>query len=365
MVAATYFSAFLKPATLGLCTAFALVAAPSAEAKTRHRTHAAQPAPQKKPAANPVGTSIVIDAATGKVIRLNGKDLCDECDTPRPPASMTKLVTAMVAFDAIRSGKLRYDTMLPLAAAPEEDANAAVGLHRNYGFSVGTPLSVDTLLSATAVTSAADATITLSNAICGTDDCIATLMNRKLDTIFPAGHTTNYVNAHGMPDPRQVTTAREQALILKYMVDHYPQEYHYFGQNGYVIGNRYMKGHNKLLADYNTRSKFDFHSCQMEGGKTGFFRAAGSNIVGSAVCDGHRVIAVKMGARSAAGRDSEMVALFDNGLNALKGTPVTAPGSLKPHRPGILLPTPDLEPEPDNENQPPAQGLITPAPGPG
>ena len=342
---------FLNAAIISLSAIFAVIApATDAQAKPRHHTPKQSQKHNKERAANagnPAGTSIVIDAETGKEIIP-----CDQCDTPRPPASMTKIVTAMVVFDAIRAGKFNYDTVLTLVASPDEDREAAVGLHRNYHFPVGAPLTVDSLISATAVTSAADATMTLSNAICGTDDCIAALMNKKLDSILPPGHITHYANAHGMPDPRQITTAREQALILKYMVDNYPQEYRYFGQSGYNIGKKYMKGHNRLLVDYNTRSKFDPYSCLMEGGKTGFFRAAGSNIVGSAVCDGHRVIAVKMGARSAGSRDSEIVGLFDRGFKALKGTPVTVPGSLKPHRPGILRPTPDLEIEPDNENQP-------------
>lgn len=342
----TYFPAFLKPVAVGLCAVFALAAHP-AEAKRPHHT-VAKTTSQKSAKSAPAkftGSSIVMDGVSGQVLE------CNNCDTPRPPASMIKMLTAMVVFDAIRSGRLHFSDKLPLAATPDEDANAAVGLHRNYSFPVGSMLTVNNLISATAVTSAADATVTLSNAICGSDDCIATLMNQKLDTILPPGHVAFVANAHGMPDSRQMFTAREQALVVKHFIDHYPKEVEYFGQNSYYIGKRFMKGHNALLRDYNHRSQFSPYSCQMEMGKTGYFGAAGSNLAGSAVCDGHRVIAVRMGARSSSSRNADVAAMFDRGFKAMKDLPPYPGVPNGMHKPGILLPNPDIEQEPDNENQ--------------
>ncbi|MBI2234013.1 MAG: D-alanyl-D-alanine carboxypeptidase [Micavibrio aeruginosavorus] len=227
---------------------------------------------------------IYVNAETGEILAESGAAKSIE------PASLTKEMTAIVVFEAIRAKKLSLNDTLPLAAAPGPEADGAVTLRRKTGTTPGTPLSIHTLLAATAVASAADATVTLAKAVCGNEDCFTDLMNKKVREILGVRpgerSSTHYVNSHGMPGNR--TTAKDLAKIHQYMIETYPRESRYFSLTSYEINGRTYPGHNALLVDYKCRNSLGLPYKCMEASKTGFFRKAGFGIVGSAAWNGYR-----------------------------------------------------------------------------
>lgn len=338
-----------------LFLAFSLAAAPApADAKTSSKKeHAEKQKKTQKTSIKRIQTHIIMDAETGDVLE------CNNCYDKAPPASLTKVLTAIVGFDAIRSGKISLDgPATPLSEAKKVEANGALTLNRRYGIRPGTPLSLDAIFSAIAVTSAADASITLSKMVCGDANCIVDMMNEKLKVILKDDPSTlakmSFTNPHGMPDKNQYVTAYGVAKIMQYMVHNYPEESEYFGKTGYKLNGRTIPGHNQLLVDYNRKSLFNPYSCTMEAGKTGYFYKAGSNIVVSARCDGHRVIVVDIGEPSAKARNIKTAALMDKGFDILERSNAPRRLDTKPHLPAILTPHPNVGPEPDAETVNPA-----------
>jgi D-alanyl-D-alanine carboxypeptidase len=345
--------------TAAASVAFALAAAP-VEANGSHghghRTKAvarkdssAKSAPTEiKPArATPGGSYIVIDTKTGETL-FEENSLAE-----REPASLIKTLALMPVFDAIRAGNLHYEDKLKLVAAePEDIIRQAVLLQAAKrdkkgrvivpAVPVGTPVPVEILIPAATVTSAADAVETLSVALCGTTDCIAGLMNKKLDEIFPNGHITVAKNGTGMPAKGQISNAREMAEIMRYMRNTYKDEFRFFGMDEYEINGQTKHGHMHVTQMYNRRGLIKSMSCKIEGGKTGYTNAAGSNIDVSAVCENHAIIAVRMGDNGAYARDVATVTLVDAGIakaRSIVPTPL--------HWPEVLTPAPELEPELD------------------
>lgn len=310
--------------------------------------------------------SIYINAETGEVLAESGAAKSIE------PASLTKEMTAIVVFDALKAKKLSLNDTLPLAAAPGPEADGAVTLRRKTGTTPGTPLSVHTLLAATAVASAADATVTLAKAVCGDEDCFTDLMNKKAREILgirPGEHSsTHYVNSHGMPGNR--TTAKDIAKIHQYMIETYPRESRYFSLTSYEIRGRTYPGHNALLVSYKCRNSLGLPYKCMEASKTGFFRKAGFGIVGSAAWNGYRVIGVEMGHASAAGRNRKMQDGLDRSFQQLEQSHAPKTASQPWHFPSIGK-QPPMEPEPEPEllensslNTPANTAAVRPGPSP-
>lgn len=289
--------------------------------------------------------SVVLNGETGEILS------CDKCHELRAPASLAKLVTAMVGFDALKAGKFALNDRFALATATGAGANGAVTL-ASKGITAGTMVTIDNLFSAIAVTSAADATYTMSTAVCGTETCIVDLMNAKVDAILNDPKAkTNFSNPHGMPGKGQITTAYEMAVIMQYMMKNYPEQWHYFGQTSYSVGKATLRGHNRLLVDYKCNNALKLPYNCMEAGKTGFFRnpgrdqgpAAGFSIAGSAAWNGYRVIAVRMGDHTAAIRNENLRQLFDSGFTRLEANKAPKTLRMPLHFPALF---PDkVEPE--------------------
>ncbi len=290
---------------------------------------------KKKQAPKILRAYLYMNAETGDVLEeFNAR-------MPLEPASLTKEVTAMVVFDALRSGQLRLDQRLPLASAGAVERRAPVLLRNRAGLALGAQLSVDELLQATAVASAADATVTLAKGICGSEACFVSLMNRKVREILgvpPDGKsTTIFTNSHGMPGNR--STAFDLARIHRHMIREYPDESRYFGATSYSVNGQSRPGHNAPLAEYTCESSVGLSYKCLERSKTGFIGASGSCIVGDAIWNGYHVIGIEMGHGSAVSRNRVFQQGLDRNFRLLEAAnaPKTAP---RPSRFPPLLPLP-------------------------
>lgn len=367
---------FFRSAALALTLVFATTAGfgpVDAEAAQRGRSHQKKSPPKKKRAPLQQTDSrafIYINAETGEVLAASAPDKQIE------PASLAKEVTAMVVFDALRSGKLSLKQKLPLASAGAAERRGPVLLRTKAGLGIGTRLSVDTLLQATAVASAADATVTLAKGVCDDDGgCFTALMNSKVRQILqvPEGarSSTYFVNSHGMHGNR--TTARDLAKIHQYMIKTYPRESRYFGMTSYKVNGRAYPGHNGVLVDYECLNTFGLPYKCLDASKTGFLQVSGYCIVGSAVWNGYHIIGVEMGHKTAAARNRILQEGLDRHFRTLEknGAPKMTP---KPWHFPSILPKPPVEvepqlaPEPEEDEStvflfPPPRPPETPSPG--
>jgi D-alanyl-D-alanine carboxypeptidase len=234
-----------------------------------------------------VQASIVIDADSGKVLESY------HADQPTYPASLTKLMTLFLVFGKVRSGELTLRSRLKVS--PHAAAQAATSL----GLRSGETISVKQAILALVTTSANDAAVVLAEAVGGTEAGFATMMNRAALRI---GMTkTTFRNASGLPDPHQLTTARDMATLALALIHDFPDFYHFFSVRSFVFRGRTIRGHDHLLGRY----------AGADGMKTGFIQASGFNLVSSARRHGSRVIGVVLGGASIGSRDHEMMHLLD------------------------------------------------------
>ncbi len=237
----------------------------------------AQPA-----AAAPKYAGIVVDAKSGKV--LYGEDP----DGLRYPASLTKMMTLYLTFEALEAGRISLDSKVPVSA------NAAKEPPSKLGVRAGGSVTVDQAIRALVTRSANDIATALGEYIGGSEARFAQIMTSKARAL---GMTrTTYRNAHGLPNTAQMTTARDQARLGIALRQHFPQYYPYFGIRSFQFGKQTIGNHNRLVG--NVRG--------VDGIKTGYTRAAGSNLATSAQLEGRSIVAVVLGGRSSAARDATM-----------------------------------------------------------
>jgi D-alanyl-D-alanine carboxypeptidase len=242
--------------------------------------------------------SIVVDNASGKVTEAANPD------APRYPASLTKLMTLYMAFDAIRNHKISLDQVVPVSG------HAASMEPSKLGLLPGTRLTVEEAILAIVTKSANDAACALGEMIGGSEDQFAQMMTLRARSLGMT-HST-FRNASGLPDPQQMTTARDLAMLAHHLVEDFPEHYHYFSVPGFYFHGRMIPNHDRMLTDYEGA----------DGLKTGYTVAAGHNLVTSATRGGVRLIGVVMGAASNPERDIHMATLLDDGFVQM-GVPVT------------------------------------------
>ncbi len=247
-------------------------------------------------------SSIIVDDATGKVTEAVN------ADAPRYPASLTKLMTLYLAFEAIRDHKITLNQTVPVSV------HAAGMEPSKLGLLPGTRFTVEDAILAIVTKSANDAACALGELIGGNEDRFAQMMTLRARALGMT-HST-FRNASGLPDPQQMTTARDLALLAHHLIQDYPVEYHYFSVPSFYFHGREIPNHDRMLTDYEGA----------DGLKTGYTLAAGHNLVTSALRGGVRLIGVVMGAASNPERDVHMASLLDNGFTQL-GVPIT------PHAP--------------------------------
>ncbi|HZL00637.1 MAG TPA: D-alanyl-D-alanine carboxypeptidase family protein, partial [Caulobacteraceae bacterium] len=244
--------------------------------------------------AEPKYTAIVLDARSGEVL------YAERADSPRYPASVTKLMTFYLAFDALASGRLRLNDELmvsPLAAAQPPT---------KLGLRAGETIPVEEALHAMAVHSANDMAVAVAERVGGTESQFAALMTLKARQL--GMFNTRYVNANGLPDSRQVSTARDLAILTRAILRDFPQYYGFFSQQEFTFRGRTYVNTNHLLGKMPG----------VDGLKTGFTNAAGYNLAASAMRNGNRVIAVVMGGSSGASRNENVENLLLTGFDVLE-----------------------------------------------
>jgi D-alanyl-D-alanine carboxypeptidase (penicillin-binding protein 5/6) len=243
------------------------------------------------PTYEPKNTAIVMDAKTGEVL------YSERADSPRYPASVTKVMTFYLAFEALSSGRLHLNDLIevsPLAAAQPAT---------KLGLRAGETITVENALHAMAVHSANDMAVAISERVGGTESRFAALMTLKAQQLGMMN--TRYVNANGLPDSRQVTTAHDIAILTRALLRDYPQYYSFFGTEEFSYRGKTYVNTNHLLGKMPG----------VDGLKTGFTNAAGFNLDASAVRNGHRLIAVVMGSSSSAVRNANVEGLLLTGFD--------------------------------------------------
>ncbi|OCP01132.1 MULTISPECIES: SPOR domain-containing protein [unclassified Ensifer] len=232
--------------------------------------------------ANPKYSGIVVDAKTGKI--LYGED----ADELRYPASLTKMMTLYLTFEALEAGRITTSTSIPFSK------NASAEPPSKLGVRAGQSITVEQAILSLVTRSANDASTALGEFLGGSEQRFARMMTNKARAL---GMTrTTYRNANGLPNPEQRTTARDQARLGLALRQHFPQYYDYFSTRSFRFGKQTIGNHNRLLG--NVRG--------VDGIKTGYTRASGFNLVTSAQIDGRSIVAVVMGGTSGASRDAQM-----------------------------------------------------------
>ncbi|CAN7421607.1 D-alanyl-D-alanine carboxypeptidase [Pararhizobium sp. LjRoot235] len=235
---------------------------------------------------------IVVDAKTGKVL------YSEDADSLRYPASLTKMMTLYLTFEALEAGKISKSTPVPFSKRASAEPPSKLGVR------AGQSITVEQAILALVTRSANDASTALGELLGGSEERFGRIMTNKARAL---GMTrTTYRNANGLPNTAQMTTARDQARLGIALRQHFPQYYPYFSTRSFRFGKQTIGNHNRLLG--NVRG--------VDGIKTGYTRAAGFNLVTSAQADGRSIVGVVLGGRSGGARDTQMRALVAKYLPA-------------------------------------------------
>ncbi|MBV9861393.1 MAG: D-alanyl-D-alanine carboxypeptidase [Alphaproteobacteria bacterium] len=276
--------------------------------------HARYAASFAEPTPGPVNEFILLDAETGQVLGESNADAITY------PASLTKMMTLYLTFEALNAGRLRLDQTLWVSA------EAASRRPSKLGLTPGDWVAVHDLILGLVTKSANDAASVLAEGLAGSEAAFAARMTAKARQLGMAN--TTYHNASGLPDPEQRTTARDIARLALALYRDFPREYRYFSTREFEFRGATITSHNHLLEFYDGA----------DGIKTGFINASGFNLAASAVRNGHRLIGVIMGGRSAHSRDEEMADLLDRGFAAVAGTTLVARREPPPAPAPVALP---------------------------
>ena len=231
--------------------------------------------------------SIVVDFETGRVLHAVNPDVRNY------PASLTKMMTVYMAFEAIEKGRLKMSQKLPVSA------RAAAARPSKLGLTPGTTITAHDAILAMMTKSANDAAVVVAEALGGTEHKFSEMMTRKAREL--GMDRTTFRNASGLPNRRQLSTARDMATLAKRLLTDFPERYRLFATPEFEYDGRRYRNHNALLESYPGT----------DGVKTGYTAASGYNLVASAKRDGHRIIGVIFGGQTSAARNSRMEHLLD------------------------------------------------------
>jgi D-alanyl-D-alanine carboxypeptidase len=277
----------LRCGIMGLAALSAVAAfTDSADARRGRRTRA-----EAGESYQPSYSSIVVDANSGAVMQENN------ADSPRHPASLTKIMTLYLLFERLEQGKIKLTSELPVSA------HAAAQAPSKLDLKPGDTIRVETAIRAIVTKSANDVAVTVAEALGGDEPGFANLMTAKARAL---GMTqTVYRNASGLPEPQQITTARDQAILGRAIQDRFPNYYHYFATRTFDFRGKSIRNHNHLLGTIDG----------VDGIKTGYIHDSGFNIVTSVRRANRHVVAVVFGGRTADARDARVRSLIDNNIN--------------------------------------------------
>jgi D-alanyl-D-alanine carboxypeptidase len=235
-------------------------------------------------------SAIVVDANSGSVLYQSASD------ATRYPASLTKMMTLYMLFEAMESGRISRTTQIPVSDYARSRPPTKIGFRR------GGSIDAETAILALVVKSANDVAVAVAEYLGGSEDNFAAMMTARARSI--GMRSTVFRNASGLPDPGQVTTARDMALLGMALRKRFPQYYSYFSATSFSYRGRTIRGHNDLIGGVDG----------VDGIKTGYIRASGYNVVTSASRGGRKVVAVVMGGESARARNANVEALIDRYL---------------------------------------------------
>lgn len=272
-------------------------------------------------AANPASANpaILFDLANGKVV------MHQDAFKRWYPASLTKLMTAYVAFRAVAAGELALDSPIEISK------HAAAEPPSKMGFKPGSIVTLDNALKMMLIKSANDIAMAVGENVGGSQEAFAQRMNAESQRLGMTG--SHWVNPNGLFDPDQYTTARDLALLVAAIRREFPQHAPYFAIQGLKAGKRTLMSYNLLVGRYDGA----------DGMKTGFVCSSGFNMIGSATRNGRSFTAIVLGARSGLKRVEKVAGMLDRGFASTGGQTVTL-GTLAAYgEPGA--PATDMRPE--------------------
>ncbi|MEK6596434.1 MAG: D-alanyl-D-alanine carboxypeptidase family protein, partial [Pseudomonadota bacterium] len=246
--------------------------------------------------ANPRYASIVIDVDTGKVLHESN------ADASRYPASLTKMMTLYMLFEAIEQRKMTLDTSMRVSAYAASKPSTNINLRS------GEAISVREAIPALIVRSANDVAAVVAEALGDSEANFGRMMTDKARKL--GMRSTTFRNASGLPNNEQKTTARDMAILSTRLMKDFPRYYHYFSTQSFSYKGTTYNSHNRMVR--NTHG--------VDGLKTGFIQASGFNVATSAKRGNRRVVAVVMGGQTAASRDQHMAQLLDRSFNQSAST---------------------------------------------
>ncbi len=265
-------------------------------------------------AKNPRYASLIMDADTGLILHQR------YADKKLHPASLTKVMTLIMIFDAIDQGRLNLNDRLYISK------HAASMVPSKLGLSPGSSIRVKDAISILVTKSANDIAVAVAEKIGGNERNFARMMTNKARSF--GMRSTVFKNASGLHNPAQVSTARDMGKMAQILIKDYPREYRYFSAKSFTYQGKTYRSHNRLMSSYPG----------MDGLKTGYVGASGFNLIASAVRNNRRIIGVVFGGRTSRSRNDHMASLLDKGFGKVNNIRIAhAKPPVPAHKPATIL----------------------------
>lgn len=271
-------------------------------------------AKKRRASAAPKYAALVVHADSGDVLFER------YADAKRYPASLTKMMTLYLLFEELEAGRLTLDSELTVSA------QAAGQPPSKLGVVAGSKIDVETAIEALVVKSANDVAVTVAEAISGSEWKFAQAMTEKARNL--GMNNTTFKNASGLPNSRQMTTARDLATLSQRLIQDHPDYFHYFETPEFAWNGRTYRTHNSLVRTFEGA----------DGLKTGYTQRSGFNLATTADRDGTRLIGIVLGGRSVRTRDAHMKEILTTAFEGVASNPMLIASI---HR---ATPTPRLKP---------------------
>ena len=249
--------------------------------------------------------SIVIDLDTNKVLHAR------DADEPRYPASLTKVMTLYLVFDALDSGKLKLKERMPVSKYASQQQPSKLGLK------AGSTIKVEDAIRALVTKSANDVAVVFAEKLAGSESKFVSKMNAKAREL--GLEKTTFKNSSGLPNKAQLTTARDMAKLAEAMFLDHKDHYNYFSLPSFTWNKRRYENHNTLLKKV----------AGVDGIKTGYTNASGYNLMASATREGRGVVAVMMGGTTGKSRDQHVADLLEAAFLDIQGQPAESLADLR------------------------------------
>lgn len=286
-------------------------------------------------ARQPKYASIVIDVQTGHVLHA------EDADGKRYPASLTKMMTLFMIFEAIDQRRLSFETPWRVSAEAASQDPTKLGLQP------GQTITAREVVLGLVTKSANDAAVVAAEGLAGSEDNFARRMTERARRLGMS--RTTFTNASGLPDPEQVTTASDMAKLGRALIRNFPHHYHLFSTSHFTFNGVTHQSHNRFMNWYDGA----------DGLKTGYIRASGFNLAASATRDGRRLVGVVLGGQSPGWRDDRMGEIMDASFarrQPLRTLPEVRQASVTPEA------RPEIGSEPERTTTPLLVATAGPAP---